>query len=93
MGKFFSWLKSLWQGVFGQFLREVFTEAKVKVVVALKDIAIEAVTELATTNITNEAKRKQAFDKIKAYAKEKGIEAGESLVNLVLEMAVNKLKG
>ena len=91
--RFLNWIKSLFIGAFGAFLQEVFTDAKAKVIATIKDVAIKTVAELATTDLKSAEKRQAAFDKIKAYATEKGIEAGDSIINLTLEMAVSKLKG
>lgn len=58
----------------------------------LTDIALDAVTTVAKTGLTNEAKRKEAFKIIKANAESKGIKATENLINAVLELAVMKIK-
>jgi hypothetical protein len=93
MNNVWKWLKSLWSSIFADFIKEVFTEAKTKIIAALKDVAIKAVTELSVSDLTSDAKRKEAFKRIASYAKSKGIAAGDSLINLVLEMAVSKVKG
>lgn len=58
----------------------------------LTEIALDAVTTMATTSMTNEEKRDAAFKEIKKNAKAKGLSAGENVIRAVLELAVAKLK-
>lgn len=74
------------------FMLAVFDRAVQEAIAKLKDIALKIIAELATTNITNEEKRREVFNGIKAYAIKEGIEARDSVINLVIEMTVNKLK-
>ncbi len=90
-----NWIKGLFikfLRIFGMFAKEVFDEATKIVIAQLKDFANEVVKELSVENITNEDKRKEAYLKIQSYALNKGIAVKDSLVNLVIEMAVNRLK-
>lgn len=65
-----------------------FPAARMIIMGALKDIALEAVKEMRDTeNLTNEEKRKGAFNRIEAYAKAEGIEARAALINTLVEMA------
>jgi hypothetical protein len=51
------------------------------------------VKELAeNNNISNSEKREQAFDKLADAAKNEGMNAASSLLNLAIEMAVTNLK-
>jgi hypothetical protein len=88
-----NWVKGLFTDSVKAFLNAVFTKARQEAVSALKDVAIRAVTEIQDTDMSNEEKRKAAFSKIKNYAVTRGIQAGDSTVNLVLEMAVSAIKG
>ena len=93
MLKLWKWLCGLFSGSMKKFLESVFTAAKTEIITALKDIAIQAVIEAQVTGLSNEEKRKKAFEKIKFYAVARGIKAGDSLINLILEMAVQSIKG
>jgi|GEM_PF-3136496 len=79
---------------FEQFIQQVFTAEKPIVMGALKDIAMQAVTSINNVStLTNDQKRTQAFGQITDYAKAQGIQAGESMINLAIEMAVQAVKG
>lgn len=79
---------------FEQFVEQVFVAEKPVIVGALKDIAVQAVTSVGSiSTLTNAEKRAQAFAQIAAQAKQEGIQVGESMINLVLEMAVQSIKG
>jgi hypothetical protein len=58
----------------------------------LKDFAIKAVQEVQGLDMENDAKRKAAFDKIAGYAKDNAIDAKDSLVNFVIELALQAVK-
>ena len=92
--------KTFWAGLFNKlvqgfksFLAEALPIAKQIIIAALKEIAIQAVTKAQNTDLNDDEKRKQAFKEIKNYAKEKGIEAKDSIINLTLEMALQKIQG
>lgn len=80
-------------GIFKAFLAEALPIAKQIIIGSLKDIAINAVTKAQATDLNNEQKRNQAFNEIKTYAIANGIEARDSLLNTLLELALQKLKG
>jgi len=90
---FFQGLFNKFVAVFKSFLAEALPIAKQIIIGALKEIALAAVTKAQNTDLKNEDKRKQAFAEIKDYAFKKGIEAGDSLINVALELAVQKIKG
>ena len=59
----------------------------------LLPIALGIVKELAeNNNISNSEKREQAFEKLADAAKNEGMNAASSLLNLAIEMAVTNLK-
>ena len=59
----------------------------------LLPLAFNIVKELAANNeITNSQKREEAFNKLTNAAKNEGINAASSLLNLAIEMAVSNLK-
>ncbi len=93
-GFFGSFFKNPMVVKFEQFMEQVFAAEKPVIVGALKDIAVEAVTSVGSlSNLTNAEKRAQAFTQIAAQAKQQGIQVGESMINLILEMAVQSIKG
>lgn len=55
-------------------------------------IAMEVVTELQNTDLASEEKREAAFNQIKEKLVQEGKEVKNSLINLAIEIAVNKLK-
>jgi len=73
-------------------MKEVFTHSTELILAALKDVAMNAVTKLAQTDLSNEEKRKQAFQEIKDYALSEGIQARDSLIFLIIEMCITSLK-
>jgi predicted rRNA methylase YqxC with S4 and FtsJ domains len=78
------------------FLKEVlplFNSSLQSLVAKLLPQAIEIVTELAKNGkLTDRQKQKEAFLQIQKIAKKEGLEAGSSLINLVIELAVSSLK-
>lgn len=94
--KLFDWFKNLFNDAISKFkelFAAAFPVAKQIVVGALTEIAMNAVTRLDATTLSNEEKRKEAFNQIKTYATQKGIEAKDHLISLALEMAVSALRG
>lgn len=55
-------------------------------------VAEDVVRRLTYENITNEEKRKKAFNEIKSKVKEQGGIIGDSLVNLLIELVLQKIK-
>jgi len=60
--------------------------------VLLTELALDAVTTMAATSMTNSEKREAAFKQIKKNAEVKGLNATENVIRTVLELAVVKLK-
>lgn len=91
----FNWIRDLFLKVIRvvkPILLAVFTSAFQILLAKLKDIATESITKLATTDMTNEAKRSQAFKDIKSYAINKALSVNDSDVNLILEVIYKQLK-
>lgn len=93
MAKLWAWIVKFFSSPIGLFIKEVFKAEVLKVVELIKDVAIIAVTELASSDLSSDDKRKAAFLKIKEYAIKEGIEVKDSMINLAIEMAVAKMKG
>ena len=73
-------------------LKEVFDVAFKILMAKLKDIVIEIIKELATTNLTDDQKREEAFGRIKAYALKEVITVKDSDINLIIEVIYKNLK-
>ena len=92
---FGTWLKELFNKLlraFKEFIAEVFDDTKKIIIAEFKEFAVSVVLELAGTDLTNEEKRAAAFEKIKEEAKARGQEISDSLVGLLIEMAVQYIK-
>lgn len=86
-----NWFKVLVSGLWS-LLKIALRGAAELALAQIKDIAINAVTELEKTDMTNEEKRDAAFMNIKTYALEKKITITDSLINLAIEIAVAFIK-
>lgn len=56
------------------------------------EMAMEIVTELSVSDLASEEKRKAAFEQIKDKLEAEGKVVGTSLINLAIELAVQRLK-
>jgi len=70
----------------------VFDAAMQILLAKLKDIATESITKLATTDLSNEEKRNQAFKDIKTYAISKALTFDNSDIYLIIEVIHKQLK-
>lgn len=86
-----TFFSKLW-GTLRDFLSNVFTATTSVVVSELKGIAINTVKELSSTDLSDDKKREQAFDAIYNYAIDEGLNVKDSVINLVIEMAVQYVK-
>jgi len=92
IGRFFkSLFNTLWR-TFNSFLKKVGEILFDAGAAYILDVAREAVSELQATDLTDEEKRKKAFEKIKNYVEEKGLNVRDSVINSVIELAVQELK-
>lgn len=80
--------------LFGQEATQKFGEAALQMLnSALGKIAWAAVQAVSTLASDGAGKRDAAFKQIVGEAKKAGIDFKDSIVNLLIEMAVQKLKG
>jgi len=84
---------------FKLYMSKVWAWIKPAVMVILSElgrkalaIAIDVVQEVALKDMTSDEKRSEAFEMIKTKLEEQGKEAGTSLINLAIELAVQRLK-
>ena len=90
------WIKAAFNkfvGIFKAFVADAFPVVKQIIMGQLTAIAMKAVTSLDAGTLSNEDKRNAAFKDIKEYALLHGIEARDSLIFALIEIAVQKLKG
>ena len=91
----FNWLKRLWSRMLRVFKRfiDIALPIVAQVLIAeLKDFAINTVGTLQSTNLSNEEKRQQAFEEIKAEAINRGKNLSDSLINVLIELALQYIK-
>lgn len=74
------------------FILPILKDSTSKLLADLLPIALEVVTSFAQSNKTSEEKRRAAFARIETAAKARGIEAANSVINLAIELAVQKSK-
>lgn len=94
---FFAWLKSWFQPLIRalwSMLKELISGGTELVLAQLRELAINAVMMVASDPkiITDEDKRKTAFEIIKGKAIERGLTTRDSLINFALELSLNYLK-
>ena len=79
---------------FIDFIWPLVTKQVAVSLATLLPIAYQIVKELAkNNNLSNSEKRQEAFNQLVNETKKQGLQAGDSLLNLAIEMAVNVLKG
>jgi hypothetical protein len=90
-----TWFKALWSKFMNScwvFLHDALDQATQIAIGQFSALAMEIVTTLASTDLTSEAKRLEAFKKLKDSAAAKGQAMSDSVANLLIELAVAKLK-
>jgi hypothetical protein len=58
----------------------------------LKDFVLVVITDLTLSDLTNDEKRKAAFEKIKEEARLAGKDLRESVINLAIELSVQLIR-
>lgn len=74
------------------FILPILKDSTAKLLADLLPIALEIVSSLANSNKSGDEKRKAAFARIQTAAKQRGVEAAGSVINLAIELAVQKNK-
>ena len=90
-----AWVTKLFdkvKAVVQMFLQKAITGGVEIFIAEFKDVAIATVMELDAQTLKDTEKRKQAFDRIKAAVAASGKQAGDSWINLLIEIAVQYLK-
>ncbi len=78
--------------VFKEFIEEALGMAEKIIIAQLKEYAVSVVKILAEKDLTNEQKRDEAFRLIKLASIKKKIDIKDSLINLIIELALQALK-
>ena len=90
-----NWFKKLWNRlvrIFDKFVDIALPIVTKMLIAEFKDAAINIVGTLQKTKLTNTAKRDKAFEDIKAEASKRGKNLSDSLVNLLIELALRFIK-
>ena len=90
-----TWFTGLWNkfiASFNVFIKEVF-DAETKLVIGqFNVIAVAIIAKLATSDLSSDEKRVQAFKEIKEAALAAGKDLSNSMINLLIELAVRRFK-
>ena len=92
---FMSWIKEMFNkfmAAFNSFIKDAFNQATKLLIGEFSAFAMSTITTLAAADLTSEAKRLEAFKKIKEEAVARGKTLSDSVINLLIELAVAKLK-
>lgn len=79
-------------GKLGEFLRALFTRGVAEELNAILPIALEAVETMQATNLSGEEKRARAVRIVKSKIADAQWQVAASVINLAIELAVQKLK-
>ena len=91
----FNWIKSLFSKalrIARALIKAVFTAGFEILLAKLQDIATQSITTLATSNLSNDEKRKAAFEDIKKAAIERAISINDREISLIIETVYNALR-
>jgi hypothetical protein len=78
--------------LFNAFIKDAFNQSTKLLIGEFSAFAISTIATLAATDLTSEAKRLEAFKKIKEEAAARGKTLSDSIINLLIELAVARFK-
>ena len=90
-----NWFKRLWNRllrVFKSFIDEALPVVMQVLIAEFKDAMINIVGRLQSTDLSNEDKRKEAFKDIKLEAARRGKTLSDSVIDILLNLALNYIK-
>ena len=94
---FLGWsLRSPWcnsSRTFKSLINSIFTTALKRFTVEGMSFAKSVVAKVETVNLTNEEKRATAFREIEKMAKDKGLYYKNNWINILLELALEAIRG
>ena len=91
----FEWLKNMFNkfvAAFKSFISTAFTVGAQIAIGELKGFAISTIYTLAQSDLSNEKKRDAAFKTIKAEALVRGNDLKDSMINTIIEIALQYVK-
>ena len=74
-----------------EFILPVLKDSASNILSAILPIALDVVKSLQDSSKSGAEKRSEAVDKIKSAAVKEGIDASNRVINLAIELALNKL--
>lgn len=74
------------------FFQQVFLKFQLLMLNELRDMVFQVVKELEKTNLSDEEKRLEAIQRVRTVLRAKNKYIKDSIICLVIEMAVQKLK-
>lgn len=80
-------------GLLGNYIISLLKRQDHKMINQFLPVAEEVVKSLQNADLTNEEKRQAAFDQIKQIAEERAADLADSLINWLIETALQKVKG
>ena len=89
------WITNLFNkfiAAFNSFIKDAFDQSTKLLIGEFSEFAVNVITELATSDLTSESKRAEAIKRIKLEAIARGKELSSSVTNLLIELAVARLK-
>ena len=87
-----NWFTIIWSWV-GPYVKKLAKILLQEGMDTLMVLGKEIVKEISTLELSNEEKRKLAFARISDAAKKQGIAYKDRAINIVIEFAVDELKG
>lgn len=92
MKAFFAKLLGISQAIW-DFIAPILARQASDILAKLLPVALGICADLASQDgLSGKQKRDKAFKELSAFASAEGLQAASSLINLSIEMAVNKLK-
>jgi len=87
IGQWFKKTFSVLLRIFKDFFKKAFSELEKIVIAEFKEVAIEIVSTLKTTDLTSEEKRKAAFKELKKLISVSKYNVRDGLINALIEIA------
>ena len=90
-----NWFKRLWNRlvrIFKKFIDIAIPIITQMLIAEFKDFAINAVDKIQSTDLSNSEKREEVFKEIKTEALSRGKTLSDSVINLLIELALQYIK-
>jgi hypothetical protein len=90
-----NWIKN-WANkflaAFEVFMKDLFDQEMKLIIGQFGPFALQTIVQLSASDLTSDAKRKAAFETIKANAIAQGKSLADSMINTLIELALSKYK-